>query len=405
MRGTIVSPYFTYALSFGISLAAYSLRWSDLYPALSFHLLSFIIFTIGLHAAFAFWFHKKKRLSFNKVPTQNSTPVFFTIFIYGLWICEFLYEGGVPLFKIIAEQTYDYKLFGIPSVHVFIVTFSSFYTIYLFHLYLSGKQKLILALYLINLVAGILIYNRGMLLFNISSSMFLYLTYKPRLSLKHFFLGGALLIILSFFFGVMGSLRVSRESKQSYSHEGFLKTGSATEAFKTSSVPSEFFWSYIYITSPMANLQNNINTYQVKPVTPRRFLEFLNNEVLMDFISKRLNRHFKLERENETTIPGPFNVSTVYSRAFSYAGWTGMFFMAGLLLVIPFFYLKLINLQSPFFLTGFSILCTMFLFMAFDNTLRFTGLSFQLVYPLLLHYAIKKSPAFKSLFVNNKVTT
>ena len=45
---------------------------------------------------------------------------------------------------------------------------------------------------------------------------------------------------------------------------------------------------------------------------------------------------------------------------------------------------------APFFLSGFVIINTIFLFMIFDNTLRFTGLSFQVVYPILLHAGMNR---------------
>ncbi|MEJ0029481.1 MAG: hypothetical protein WDO15_03565 [Bacteroidota bacterium] len=97
-----------------------------------------------------------------------------TIFIYVLWIADFIYEGGVPLIKILFHLPYNYRLFGIPSLHVFIVTFSSFFTVYLFHLYLSKRTRLLLILYLVNLSAALLIYSRAMLFFNITGSVIVY---------------------------------------------------------------------------------------------------------------------------------------------------------------------------------------------------------------------------------------
>jgi hypothetical protein len=63
--------------------------------------------------------------------------------------------------------------------------------------------------------------------------------------------------------------------------------------------------------------------------------------------------------------------------------------MAVVILSIPLFFNKILPATSVFYLTGLSILNTMFLFMVFDNTIRFTGLSFQIVYPVLLHVATK----------------
>jgi hypothetical protein len=398
----IINPYFAYAVSFAVALLAYPLAWSEVYPPLSFTLVCFIAATILLHTFLAFRF--KRNDIFNLIRCDDKPPIVITIIIYLLWTAEFMYAGGIPLLKIILNEPYDYKTFGIPTLHVFIVTFSSFYTVYLFHLFLSVRRKSILILLLINLAAGFLIYNRGMLIFNLFSAIFIYLIFRKRYSWKHFAGAGLAFVLLLFLFGVMGSLRVSRQAGESYSNKDFLQTGVAKKSFIDSAVPAEFFWGYIYITSPLANLQTNINTYRVKDLTWQRLLGFVNNEIAMDFISKRLNTYFNIEREKENTIPGPFNVSTVYSRSYSYVGWPGMLLMACLLLFIPVIYNKLVPVDSTFYLTGLGILCTMFLFLAFDNTIRFTGLSFQLAYPVLLHFAAQISPWIKSLFVNNKVT-
>jgi hypothetical protein len=125
---------------------------------------------------------------------------------------------------------------------------------------------------------------------------------------------------------------------------------------------------------------------------------------VMDFASKRINTVFDTQREPEHRIPGPFNATSIFSRSYSYLGWWGLVLMAFVLLIIPLAMIKLVPPHSPFFLTTIGLLCTIFLFAVYDNTVRFTGLSFQLVYPALLHFACKRLPWMKKIFVNNKVT-
>ncbi len=396
----MVNPYICYAISFGAALLLYPLAWSELYPDLTLSLLLFLVVTIILNVILAIrWSVKNKFLFKNVSPESRSAPLYLTIFIYALWSAEFLYNDGIPLIKIILQQRYDYKLFGIPKLHVFVVTFSSFYTIFLFQIYLSKKSGFILALYVLNLFAALLIYNRGMLFFNITASAFLYLMYKRTISFKKVTLASIFFICLFYFFGVLGSLRVTNESRKGYSNEEFLDTGKASAAFRNSIIPSEFFWSYIYSTSPIANLQNNVNVYQPQPTTSYSILHWLNNEVLFDFISKRINSFTGSVREGENTIPGPFNASTVYSRSFSYLGWPGLILMSIVIILMPIIFLKILPASSPFFSTGLVIVNTIFLFMVFDNTLRFTGLSFQLAYPVLLHYSSIHLPWLKKLFI------
>jgi hypothetical protein len=129
----------------------------------------------------------------------------------------------------------------------------------------------------------------------------------------------------------------------------------------------------------------NINTYRVRSITLERVLEYINNEWLFESLSKRINTQFGVEREKENTIKEPFNVSTVYSRSYSYLGWTGIFAMGLLVLFLPMLYRKMIA-DNPYQLISVSILCTTYLFLTYDNMIRLMALGFQLVYPLVFPF-------------------
>ena len=397
----MANPYFCYVLSFAIALALYPLGWSDLYPPLSFSLMFFLSGTMVLHVIAGSTFARRRLATFRTLPgpSLKTAPLYITIFLYILWAAEFIHAGGIPLLHIILRHKYDYKLFGIPSLHVFIVTFGSFYTIFLFHLWLSRRSSYLLVLYLVNLGAALLIYNRGMFLFNISASIFLLLTTKNRFSIKELAVGAVATIVVLFFFGVMGNQRVSNESRVAYRNDEFLTTGHATDSFRKSVVPNEFFWTYVYATSPLANLELNVRSDRHDTSVSQPFLKWLNNEILFDFISKRVNAMTEADKVSILIVPGPFNAVTVYSGSFRYLRWTGLILMATIILLLPLAYVKILPAESPFFLSGLAILNTIFLFMVFDNTIRFTGLSFQMVYPLLLHVCVSRYDWCKKIFL------
>ncbi len=379
----MITPFICYASSFVAVVVIYLLGWSELYPKLSGGLLAFLALSIVLHVAA----HRitKEKIVFRKI--EPKLPVVWTtIFIYILWTVEFIYEGGagIPLLKILLQLPYNYRLFGVPSLHVFVVTFSSFFTIYLFHLYLSKRETLLLILYLVNLAAALLIYSRAMLFFNISGSLFVYMMSVGRLPYKKVAIVIAVMIPLLFFFGVLGSLRVSREAHEPYNNENFMALGKASEAFRKSVVPKEYFWTYIYVSSPLANLQYNINKNPDAGFNTFRLFWAGINECLPDFITKRMHTLLGTRPAREYRINYAFNVSTIYSRAYSYADWGGIILMGVFLLAFPWLFLKILDHQSDFFVTGWAILCTMYFFSSYDNTFRFTGLSFQLAYPVML---------------------
>ncbi len=378
----MINPHSSYVLSFTVAMLAYALGWSDLFPPLSVQLLLFLLLTIILHMAFSYHW-KQNIIVFKSSDNSFFNPVIITLLICALWTADFIYEGGVPLIKILFKQPYNYRLFGVPSLHVFTVTFSSFFTVYLFTLFVSSRQRIYLYLYLVNIVFAILIYNRGMFIFNIVSTAFVYFLSSPFLTWKRVSFLFTIFFLVVFLFGLMGSLRVSFEAKRKYDSNIFLNIGKASANFRESWIPKDFFWGYVYLSSPVANLQQNINTFDVPPFSISRMVQHLHNEMLFDFISKRINRILGMERERENTIPGrPFNVSTVYSRSFSYQGWTGMFMIGAFVLTLPLLYAKMLPL-TRYNLTGIAILNTMYLFLFFDNTIRFTGLGFQLVYPMV----------------------
>ncbi|MEJ0029482.1 MAG: hypothetical protein WDO15_03570 [Bacteroidota bacterium] len=168
-----------------------------------------------------------------------------------------------------------------------------------------------------------------------------------------------------------------------------MDTGKATESFRRSFVPKEYFWTYIYMSSSIANLQYNINERPEPTVNASSVFWTAVNECLPDFITKRIHVLRDTAPAKEWRIGYSFNVSTIYSRAYSYSGWPGMILMAVFLIVFPWIYLALIDQRSEFFITGWAILCTMYFFASYDNTFRFTGLSLQLAYPILFGIAEK----------------
>ena len=378
----MINPHMFYCAGFLMAMLLFSLGWSEAYPKLSGSLTLFLLTTLVVHLGIGWRLRKIRQIKFYHTSPVIS-PVLITALLYLLWTADFVYEGGIPVLKILLNQSYDYRLFGVPSLHVFTVTFSSFYIQYLFHTYLSQRKRLLLFLYILNSFAAILIYSRSMLFFNLAGSFFLYLFYADKTAYRRLLILLPVGVIILYFFGVAGNKRVAFESGKPYDTVSFLDIGRATPGCHDSGIPNEFFWTYIYISSPLANLQANINSKTVPPITFLRVLECINNEYLFESLSKRINAAAGIERENEITIKHPFNVSTVYSRSYSYLGWAGVIGMGLFVVLLPVLYNKMLSRDNPYVLTGQAILCTVYLFMFYDNTIRLMGLGFQLVYPLV----------------------
>ena len=65
--------------------------------------------------------------------------------------------------------------------------------------------------------------------------------------------------------------------------------------------------------------------------------------------------------------------------------------MFAFLMIGTFMYILLIPKNSQYFVTGISILCSFMFFNSFTNMIYFSGISFQLLFPLLFSIKFSKN--------------
>jgi len=387
-----VNPFFIYIGGFTLALLMYQLDWSYLYPDLSWGLVLFLLVSFFISALIGIFIYKKGILRFAVHPNTLSSGVIITCISLG-YALEFIYAHQIPLLTILHNGEVDYQTFGIPTFHVLLVTFTGFYTVYLFYSYIAEKRRKYLFYCILLFVFPILEFSRGTILLNMSSIFFVYLFSLQMNKLKVYLKIFVITILLLMGFGILGNLRNSNQLGISGSvdlNDVMLTIGKAKPSFEESGVPKAYFWSYLYISSPLANLQNNINnTANIKYDLPT-FGEYLNSEVNFDFISNRVDALLDLKKRDNNLVANFLTVGTIYSTSYSYLGWIGMSITFFALMLLSLFYMALIRTSSPYFVAAIAILDTIVLFSLFDNMISFTGLSFQLVYPVLLSIKFKK---------------
>jgi hypothetical protein len=389
------NPFFVYVAAFTLPLLLYQLDWSYLYPDLSVGLLLFLALTFVISAAIGVYIHKRRVL----VYTNNIKILRFKwilVFITLGNIADFVYQRQIPLFSILNKITNDnYGTFGIPTFSVLVSTFSGFITVYLFNCFLVTKRKKYLWGCIYLFIFPLLIFSRGAILLALSSMLFLYLFSIQKNKGKVYLRIVVIILVALLGFGYLGNIRSSTQMAKNGSLDDIILTlGEAKPSFTNSAIPSAFFWSYIYISSPLANLQNNINL--AKPqFDVGSFASYFNYELTFDAVSKRTGDLLGVDRGENKLIAPYLTVSTIYATSFTELGWLGMAFTFIALMAICLLYLLLLRPVNPFYATGIAILNTMVLFCLFDNMISFTGLSFQLLYPLLfsLKWNRRKVPA------------
>jgi hypothetical protein len=335
-------------------------------------------------------FIKQKIITFNKIKYKKKLEL-VTYGILAGYLLEFIYHRNFPLLAMFTNTQLSYTEFGIPTFHVLLVTFNSFFSLYLFQIILSDSQrrKISIILFLLTLVPSILILNRGMLLIILMSCVFVYLV-KNQSKITFNKIAGlmVLAIIGLYLFGVLGNMRVNNSYQTNTSlldNSLFLQIGGATDEFKESVIPKEFFWGYIYLASPLANLQETIDNFTFeKDVNLYDSFVFTITQTLPDFISKRLVPLYNMVIPPGYQITPELNVSTAFAQPFVLLGWVGISLYTLFAFLFAFFYILLLKrLNSEFLIIGVAIMNSIFVFTTFSNMFSFTGLSFQLIYPVL----------------------
>jgi oligosaccharide repeat unit polymerase len=366
-------PFVIYILSFGGVLAVYQLGWSQLYPSLSIGMLAFFGLTFLVAAALAIAvFHDVEDVG-NHQPGLISP--YILVLLVCLYIADFAYSGDVPLLSLLAGN-YKYGSFpGIPTVHVFAVTFSGAFATIRFADFLyegGGRRWRYLFESLIPLTYFALLNYRGALVLALISWAFIYIIRRGRLGPVPFLSIVTLAMIGLYLFGAFGDVRTG----------GIEKLGKPTSSFAQSGVPRTYFWGYIYFTSPLANFQYTVDTADPE-FKLRDSLEFVPAELLPDFLSNRILPLLGAERRATPEIGPGLNVATIYARSYLYFGWIGVFMMFCWLIACILLYLRLI-LKSAYGVPSLALLNTLIFFCTFDNMIAQSFLALQLIWPLLL---------------------
>ena len=378
MKKLISNPNFIYIASFIVPFLFYSLEWSNLYPRLGLNLLLFYLFTFVICIVLGSVIYFAKPFSYTPV-TVSKWNSLIILLIYIFYFIEALYSRKIPLIGLI-QGTYDYNedTFGIPAFHTFVDSFDTFYCVYLFHQYVSSKKKHLLFLFFVCLFPFIILVYRANILNVLLGSFTVYLLSRKAISAKIIVKSLVGIVVILYLFGFMGNIR------SGHGDSTFVPRASeATEEFMKGPVPNEFYWSYLYIASPVANLQNNID-YTITPNGD--YFGFVMHECIPNFVIKLLQmRGIEFHQIN------PFlNVGTIYVYSFSYLGWGGMVFLFIYFVVLINLYYYALQRTNTYKVAGMAMLYNVIIFANFHNTIAYAGSSSQLLYPILFSIVTDK---------------
>jgi oligosaccharide repeat unit polymerase len=369
----LTNPFAAYAVGFLVALAVYSLGYSDLYPPLDQSLVYFLLATCVASGLLA---RAVANISMTSEYGHESLRVSICIFlvIAGVFAAEVVANGGIPLLLLASGGDVNYQEFGIPTVHVAFIGFADFYAVYWFDLYVLRRGKGFLALSAAACSTSLLIVSRGAFIITLLAFIFVYV--QRRGFDRKLFLGFAAFIgAILWGFALVGDLRTHGATGESI----ILTIGAASDRFVNSNVPTEVFWPYLYVSSPLANLQLNV-TNRVATDTPATYFAL---EFLPDFVSKRIVSEATIAESTPLRIVNELTVSTMYGRGFFLWGWVGLLLSFAYFTTISLACLKILQ-GSKYYVAACSILSSLAFLSIFDNMYVFAGGVTQVLVALLL---------------------
>ena len=259
---TLLNPAFMYAATWVFVLFIYSLRLSYLLDPIE---LATAVLVLGTSASFiAGWMleslpHRGRLAAANinldaLAPVINSPRVgrrlkaIWIIFFLGISF-EIAFFGGVPFLSLIGTGDLTYGDFGIPGFHG--VLNALFYTgcIATFTRVLLGSSKRARLLWVTSIAYPILMVSRQVLISVLVQYLFIYFSIRrpsPRILVRT----GILFIATLLVFGYVGDARSGRDA--------IIYIAAPTFDYPDW-LPSAFIWVYIYLASPLNNVNHNID--------------------------------------------------------------------------------------------------------------------------------------------------
>jgi glycosyltransferase involved in cell wall biosynthesis len=205
------------------------------------------------------------------------------------------------------------------------------------------------------------------------------------INIKNILKSAAILGIVLYFFGVIGNIRQTQtKTEKTY----VLRIAGATDKFLESGVPQEFYWSYIYLISPIGNLQNIVD-HKADIFDTKNIGFFTATELLPDFISKRVSSIFDYDEIINKDLGSRYlvtinlNAPTVYYNSYLNLGSAGMYIMYFIMMMAAVFYPKILNrINNPYYLSAVASLNSI-LFLSMFNNMWF-NIGTVLLWPIIL---------------------
>ena len=391
-----LNPFYWFAFVWSAVLVLYQFRWTTLYGDLDASLLLFFLITILLSVVLGIFFGrmlKKVKIEYYR-PLKKTRRIIIWSIVIG-FLLEFLYVRHIPIIDELTHSSYTYMDFrGIPTFHVFLVTFAEFAAVYFFYCFCfetdRKEKRTFLWLALIPFALITTLYNRAALINIIFMCMLIKLSTLKKIKIRYIVFVVILALVVLFGFGVFGNIR----SGAKWNDSSYIITVAHIDVDKYPSfLPKEFIWAYVYLVSPLGNLND-----QVINVVPNYRLDGILYYILPDALSKRI---FPSVDTSFVLSQPLLTVCTGFAGIYKYGGMFGMLLMYACLGLLALLVARITLKRSDSFMVSIVLICCMTFLMFFDNIFNFTGFTFSLVYSIAITF-IKNRKRGKTYLLKGK---
>ena len=384
--GFLINPFYLYSISFILAILFYQLQWSNQFPALSISLLFFMGLTFLILIPFGSKLNDYLKIRPNtEVPGKIFDFIFAVIVLLG--IISIAVRGYVPILK----SDFNYHRFGIRYLYFFFNSLSIFFSVHYFCIFLEHKKAKFLVYLIILIILLVAVYSRYALFLCLFSCLFVFVLFKRKLPVLYIVFAIIAFLASIYLFGYLGNKRSRFES--SY----ILHDLGASSTYVKRSSDINLYMTYLYITSPLANLQKNIDHSK----------GFSNNNDLKEFvfyslipwnITSRLYDRVNLHSQDYSLVNKDLIVGTYYMRGFYNLGWTGMILLTLIFIGFVLFSTWISSKNPQFKMTSIALLSTVSSLLIFDNFMIKPDVLFMLfIYPFAfsklqtLEYSLRKT--------------
>ena len=375
----MLNPFYIYGLIWLSVLGVYTIPWSNLYPEISIELKVYFLITISFSVIIGYLLRRKYNFkNYTNYREGKKINIFFPSLIIVLGhLTQFIYVGKVPLIETIRKTGYLYVDFpGIQTLHPLLITFNSYYCVYLFDKYLETKNKKLIIVSILLLIPFLLLVNRAAIIMILATQTLIYLA-TIKLTFRKIIKISLGVLLLFYCFGIFGNIR---HNSKWYDTSYLNNIGQNKKSIE---YLDPFFWSYIYITSPLANLEKNISEknmeYNYITLLQKNFLpvtRFLPGSKTPMRVPKLISPHL--------------NLSTGLSSQYLNGGFLGVYLVFFAYILVNIVITFILTQKSPYYRVAIAILCTIVLFSFFVNMYVNIALTFQLVYPIMFDKISKR---------------